>query len=306
MKVKILVATFIALDALLAIYLLLSQSTLAVLSPAGIIAAKERTLMGTVVFLGLIIIVPLVIGIYVVVFTNRRGTTYERYMPDWNPGPAMQAVWWVLPTIIIVIIAVLTWNTSHDLDPTKSLKSKAKSLTVQVVALRWKWLFIYPEQHIATVNYVVFPEKTPVVFELTADAPMNSFWIPRLGGQMYAMEGMVNKTHLMADHVGEYQGSSAEISGPGFASMRFVAKATTQDEFTQWVQSVSATNHPLTSTTYAALAKPSENTPHLTYSPVNQALYKDIVMKFMAPTPVAEKLSPQHKDFSESMPGMQM
>ncbi len=151
------------------------------------------------------------------------------------------------------------------------------------MALQWKWLFIYPEQKMATINFVQFPEKTPINFDITADAPMNSFWIPQLGGQIYAMPGMNAKLHLIADEVGSYRGSSSNISGNGFAGMIFTAKASTQAEFNAWVRSVQRDSQVLTLDLYEKLALPTEYDPVSLYSLKDEALYESILLKYMKP-----------------------
>jgi len=184
---------------------------------------------------------------------------------------------------IILILAVLTWNSSHDLDPFKPIVSDKPPITIQVVALQWKWLFIYPQQNIASVNIIQFPNQTPINFEVTADAPMNSFWIPQLGGQIYAMPGMSTQLHLMADTEGTYRGSSANISGKGFAGMNFSAKSTSQADFDQWVALVHQTRNNLSLAKYNNLAKPSQNNPLSYYSSSQSGLYDRVVMKYMMP-----------------------
>jgi cytochrome o ubiquinol oxidase subunit 2 len=159
------------------------------------------------------------------------------------------------------------------------LESNTKPLKIQVVALQWKWLFIYPEQGIATVNFVQFPEQTPINFEITADAPMNSFWIPQLGGQIYAMPGMVAKLHLIADKEGSYRGSSANLSGKGFAGMKFIAKSSSEADFEAWVDSVRQSG-PID---YTKVAEPSEYAPAAFYSLSDDNLFNQIVMKYMVP-----------------------
>lgn len=283
MKSKLLIGFLALTSGLLAVYILSSQSDLILLNPAGIIAAQERDLLVFTVLLGLVIIVPVVLLLYLTAYRFRSTNKKATYMPDWHLTPLHQGLLWLIPTIFIVIIAVVTWNSTHQLEPNKSPDSSKKPLTIQVVALRWKWLFIYPEQNIATVNYVVFPEKTPIEFKLTADAPMSSFWIPHLGGQLYAMEGMVNTLYLMADKTGEFPGSNAEITGDGFAGMRFVAKATTNDDFTSWVASVKQTETTLSESAYEELVLPSERVPERSYASVTAGLYNDIVMKYMNP-----------------------
>ena len=160
-----------------------------------------------------------------------------KHAPDWEHNYIAEYCWWGVPIVIIVILAVTTWKSSHDLNPFKPIESEKKPLAIQVVALHWKWLFIYPEQGIATVNFVQFPEKTPINFEITSDAPMNSFWIPQLGGQIYAMPAMRSKLHLIANEIGSFRGVSANISGKGFAGMTFTAKSSSEEDFDAWVQS---------------------------------------------------------------------
>jgi cytochrome o ubiquinol oxidase subunit 2 len=169
------------------------------------------------------------------------------------------------------------------LDPFRPLASKKKPITIQAVALQWKWLFIYPEQKIATVNFVQFPVNHPVKFEITADAPMNSFWIPRLGGQVYAMSGMRSLLYLSADSMDEFRGSSANISGKGFSGMTFTAKSSSAEDFEKWVDSVRAAEVDLNRESYSALAAPSEYNPAAFYRLEKEGLFDWIVMKYMKP-----------------------
>ncbi len=251
------------------------------LNPAGIVAQKEYALLVLVFALGITVIGTVIVTTFIIVWRYRESNTKAVYKPDHVGSRSMLLLWWVLPSMIIFILAIITWQSTHALDPYKPLSSAVTPIRIQVVALQWKWLFIYPEQHIATVNVVAFPEKTPVTFELTADAPMNSFWIPRLGGQMYAMSGMVTKLHLMADKTGEFAGSTAEISGIGFADMKFTAHSLSDEEFARWVEKVKQSSFTLDHETYDILAKPSEKNKAAFYAPVSQNLYNDIVTKYM-------------------------
>jgi cytochrome o ubiquinol oxidase subunit 2 len=191
---------------------------------------------------------------------------------------------------------VVTWNSSHNLDPYKPLASNVKPLTIQVVALQWKWLFIYPEQGIATVNFAQIPEDVPINFEITSDAPMNSFWIPQLGGQIYAMPGMSTKLHLMAEEPGDYRGSSANISGEGYWAMRFTTRASSQEKFDDWVAEVKTSKQWLDAAEYKQLAKPSEDEPQIFYSAFDDDLYDTVVMKYMSPGMIAGQAAqkPEH------------
>jgi cytochrome o ubiquinol oxidase subunit 2 len=181
-------------------------------------------------------------------------------------------------------LSFITWQSTQALTPSKPLASANPTMTIQVVAEDWKWLFIYPAQHIATVNYVAFPKQTPVDFEITADAPMNSFWIPQLGGQIYAMAGMTTNLNLMASVNGNFRGSSANISGVGFAGMNFIAHASNATDFNNWVSSIQNGHQTLTTNSYDKLAAPSENNPVTAYSYVQPELFNFIIMKYMAPS----------------------
>lgn len=192
--------------------------------------------------------------------------------------------WWIAPTVLIIIFSVVTWETAHALDPYRPLSSSHKPITIQVVALDWKWLFIYPNEKIATVNIVEFPVNTPVNFQLTADAPMNSFWIPSLGGQIYAMAGMVTQLHLSASTIGEFPGRAAEINGKGFSDMNFIAKSVDQRDFNTWVHTVQTTGKPLSLSSYNLLAKPATFTKAAYYTYADSHLFSEIVAKFVAPT----------------------
>jgi cytochrome o ubiquinol oxidase subunit 2 len=179
-------------------------------------------------------------------------------------------------------MAVHTWNETHELDPYKPLKSEVEPLEIQVVAMDWKWLFIYPKQGIASLNYFQFPERTPIHLKLAADgSPMNSFWLPQLSGQIYAMSGMVTQLHLMADAPGIYKGRAAEINGEGYADMTFIAKSTTESDFEEWVANVKQSPLQLNNHLYNKLIAPSLNNPTTLYSTVEEGLFNKIVMKYM-------------------------
>lgn len=253
------------------------------LNPKGIVGLKERDLMIDSTLLMLIVVVPVLLMTFFICLKYRasnKGTVYEPY---WDYDFLAEAVWWGFPFVIILILSVITWRSSHALDPFKPLASPVKPVNIQVVALQWKWLFLYPEQKIATVNYFQAPEKTPMNFEITADAPMNSFWIPQLGGQIYAMPGMKTKLHLIADEVGDFRGSSANLSGEGFAGMTFTAKSSSQEDFDAWVDKVKASPQILGWEEYEALAKPSSNHPQANYQLKDAGLFGQILMKYMAP-----------------------
>lgn len=257
-----------------------------VMEPAGQVGAKERNLILLGLMLSAIVVVPvyaMAIAIAVRYREENHKTKKVKYRPDWDHNRWYEAVWWGVPIIIIAILSVITWNSSHELDPYKKLSLSKKPLTIQVVAMDWKWLFIYPEQHIASVNMIEMPRNMPVNFYLTSDTVMNSFWIPQLGSQIYAMPGMITQLHLVADKTGSYYGSPANIAGKGFARMTFTAKAVSDSEFNNWLKMAAGSNKVLNEKNYQKLSKPSEDNPVAYYSNVDESLYNDLVMKYMMP-----------------------
>jgi cytochrome o ubiquinol oxidase subunit 2 len=280
---KLLLGGLLAVAAVIAVAVYLQGHDIAVLNPKGTIAHKELRLIVFGSLLSLVVVIPVFVMTFWIAWTYREGNTKARYSPDWDHSRLAESIWWAVPMLLILILSVVTWLSSRALDPFRDLESHTKPMTIQVVALDWKWLFIYPEQDIATVNFVQFPAGMPVDFEITADAPMNSFWIPQLGGQIYAMSGMSTHLHLMADAPGDFRGSSANISGRGFAGMKFTARASSETDFKRWVNGVKQSPTPLSRVTYSQLARPSENAPLTQYAGTEPDLYNLIVMKYMVP-----------------------
>lgn len=260
-----------------------SNTGYVVLNPAGIIAEREKRLMLFALGLSLIVVVPVLTMLGSFAWKYRETNTKANYQPDWGGSRVAESIWWGVPLTLILCLSIVTWHSSHELDPFRALASDKKPLTIQVVALQWKWLFIYPEQHVATVNFVEFPKDTPVNFQVTADAPMNSFLIPQLGGQIYAMNGMSTQLHLMASRTGDFRGLSANISGDGFSSMHFIARAATQDQFDNWLETVYEAPNTLDYDTYQKLAKPSQPKAPTLYASSQDDLYDTILMKYMMP-----------------------
>lgn len=282
--IKITILVLLSFGILVWAGLALSNLDIAVLNPKGLIAMKERSLLITASLLMLIVVVPVWFLTVFFAWKYRSSHTKSKYTPDWAHSHLAESLWWGIPLVIIVILAIMTWTSSHELDPYKPIESDKKPIEIQVVALQWKWLFIYPEHGIATVNFIQFPEKRPVHFEITADAPMNSFWIPQLGGQIYAMSSMRSHLHLIANEVGIFKGVSANFSGKGFAGMTFTAKASSEEEFNQWVKSVKKSSPRLNEAVYQHLAMPSENNPVTSYILTQQDLFDRILMKYQAPS----------------------
>lgn len=282
-KYKIALVAVLILGFLLSAVLYLHTTNIAVLNPKGPIAEKERNLLLFALALSLVVVIPVFSLTFVFAWRYRETSTKAKYSPDLDGNRIAEVIWWGIPTIIIGILSVVAWNASHTLDPYRSIASVNKQMTIQVIAMDWKWLFIYPKQNIATVNYVQFPDNTPIDFEITSDAPMNSFWIPQLGGQIYSMPGMSTNLNLLAYGDGNYRGSSANISGTGFAGMDFAAVSTSQASFNQWVQSVKQSPSKLTQSEYNKLDQPSQYNPPSYYSSPLQNLYYAVLLKYMGP-----------------------
>ncbi len=256
---------------------------IALLFPKGLIALKERNLLFIIQAIMLLVVIPVYFLTFLFSWKYRAHNNKAKYDPDFVDNRLAEYIWWGLPLLITIVISGLTWLRTYELDPFRPLASDKKAKTIQVVALQWKWLFIYPEENIATVNFVQFPEKTPIHFEITADAPMNSFWIPQLAGQIYAMPKMRTQLHLIADEAGEFRGSSANISGVGFAGMHFIAKASSEKEFQDWVKSAQQSSLSMNFEDYNQLALPSENNPVTIYRLKEKNLFNQIIMKYMPP-----------------------
>jgi cytochrome o ubiquinol oxidase subunit 2 len=254
-----------------------------VLNPKGEIAVAQKSLLITAVSLILIVVIPVFIMLFSFAWRYRAGNTKAKYTPDWHTNTSLEIVWWAVPIIIVTILSFLTWKSTHDLDPFKPINSNVKPVVIQVVALEWKWLFIYPEEHIATVNFLQIPKDAPINFIITADAPMNAFWIPQLGSQIYAMAGMSAKLHLIANEEGVYKGVSSNFSGDGFSGMKFDTKVVSGEEYASWVNTVRTSPEVLTKEKYQELTKKTQNNPVEYFSFVVEGLYDSIIMKFMSP-----------------------
>lgn len=267
----------------------------AVLNPQGEIADKQRTLLIFASALSLIIVIPVYMLLLFFAWRYRDGNKKAAYRPDWANNKWLEIIWWGIPCILIAILAVVAYRTSHELDQFRPLDSTAKPLEVQVVALQWKWLFIYPEQQVASVNLMPIPEKTPINLSLTSDAPMNAFWVPSLGSQMYAMSGMSSKLHILANHTGDFKGSSANISGEGFADMALTVRSQTRQDFDAWVEATKGHSEGLDMTSYDKLAKPGSVEQPEFYTLTDTKLYDKIVMKYMMP-PTSDEKTEDTKD----------
>ena len=297
-KHKIAIAATLFIFLVVLIGFLLTKIDFVVLNPQGIVGQKERNLMVFATLLSTLVVIPVLSMTFYIAWKYRETNQAAKYEPHWDHNTRLETVWWTIPLILIAILSVVTWRSTHALDPTKTLQSKNKAITIQVIALDWKWLFIYPEQNIASVNFVEFPVNTPVRFDITADAPMNSFWIPSLGGQIYAMTGMQTQLNLMTSKTGDYRGLSANISGKGFAGMKFTARASSAADYNSWLRQTQALPMSLTDTKYQDLAQPSQNVAKTLFGSVEPGLYNQVMMQYMSPDSSA--------DHQEHMDGMIM
>jgi cytochrome o ubiquinol oxidase subunit 2 len=230
----------------------------------------------------LVVVVPVILATLGFAWWYRSSN--PRASRSWDPAfeGRIEFVTWSIPALIVILLGGVIWIGSHQLDPRAAIPADAKPLRVDVVALDWKWLFIYPDQGIAAVNQLVIPAGTPVQFRLTSATVMNSFFVPQLGSQIYTMGGMTTHLNLLADNPGEYPGFSANYSGAGFAEMRFIAKAVPAGDFDRWVTQVRGTGSALDDAVYAALAKPSKAVPPVTYRSVEPKLFERIIDETLA------------------------
>ena len=253
-----------------------------ILDPKGQIGIDEKNLIIIATVLMLLVVIPVIVMTLYFAWRYRDTRTHEIYVPKWAHSNKIEAVVWAVPIVIVIVLGVITWKSTQELDPYEPIKGKGEHLTVEVVSLNWKWLFIYPEQGIATVNELVFPANVPVEYKITSESTMNSFFIPQLGSQIYSMAGMETKLHLIANEPGTFKGFSANYSGAGFTGMKFNAIATpTEADFDKWVANVKSNSNNLTHANYVELAKASENNPVAYYGKVEDGLFHTIVMKYM-------------------------
>jgi cytochrome o ubiquinol oxidase subunit 2 len=248
-----------------------------VLDPQGPIAAQELLLLINSTAIMLVVVIPVILATLAFAWWYRSSNLRASRSTDESFEGRIEFVVWSIPALIVILLGGVIWIGSHQLDPRAPIPANGEPLRVDVVALDWKWLFIYPGQRIAAVNQLVIPSGTPVRFRLTSATVMNSFFIPQLGSQIYTMGGMTTHLNLLADKPGEYPGFSANFSGDGFAEMRFIAKAVPAGDFNSWVTQVRGGGSALDDAGYAALAKPSKAVPPGTYRSVEPNMFERII-----------------------------
>jgi cytochrome o ubiquinol oxidase subunit 2 len=238
------------------------------LDPHGPIGQAERVILYDATAIMLAVGIPVILLTLLFAWWFRSGNRHATYRPEWEYSGRIELIIWAIPALVIVFLGGMAWISSHELDPPKPLHSAAAPLEVEVVSLDWRWLFIYPREHIATVNYLVIPTDVPIHFRLTSTSVMNSFFIPQLGSQIYSMPGMTTQLNLQADKTGSYPGLSAQFSGPGFSDMRFTLRAESAEDFAAWISQARAQSGALNGSTFAELARPTRAGGELTYGSV--------------------------------------
>ena len=227
------------------------------LTPDGPVAILQYHYLWLITLITLIVVAPVVIGVPLLAWRYRYGNTNARYAPHWDFSAALEWLMWLVPSAIVIVLSVFVWNYSHQLDPYRPIASAKPPLRVQVVGLDWKWLFIYPDYHIATVGEMAFPQDRPVSMTLTTDTVMQSFMIPALGGQIYAMPGMVTQLNLAAGHTGDFEGMNTQYNGDGFHAQHFQAVAMTPQDFSRWVKDAQQHGVALDAANYKILGESS-------------------------------------------------
>ncbi|MEP7453695.1 ubiquinol oxidase subunit II [Phyllobacterium sp. SB3] len=272
--------------ALLPFLALLTACNAVVMNPSGDVAVQQRDLVVISTVLMLIIIIPVMLLTVFFAWKYRQSNTDAPYDPEWDHSTQLELIIWAAPLLIIICLGAVTWMATHLLDPYrplgrispgKAVSETVKPLQVEVVALDWKWLFIYPEYGIASVNEMAAPVDRPIDFRLTSSAVMNSFYIPALAGQIYTMPGMQTKLSAVINHPGEYQGFSANYSGAGFSGMRFAFHGLPDEGFEKWIADVKSKGTALDRMTYLQLEQPSEKVPVQHYASVDPELFSAVL-----------------------------
>jgi len=265
--------------------LVLTACQWAVLDPRGPVGQANRTILIDSLAIMLAIGVPTILATFAFAWWFRASNTRARYRPDWEFSGAIELVVWAIPAMVIILLGGVAWIGSHELDPAKPLSEREAPVDIQVISLDWKWLFIYPQEGIASVNQLVVPAGVPLRFSLTSASVWNVFFVPKLGSMIYTMNGMRTQVNLKADEIGTLEGLSAHFSGDGFSDMQFAVRAVAADEFAAWVKATRGVGPTLDGAAYTALARQSTNLPPSTFGAVTPELFAQVVRQDLAPGP---------------------
>lgn len=265
-------------------YLLTRGAHFDVLQPAGAVAKSEKSLMIFAFSIMMLVVIPVFTMLITFAWKYRAGNDKKvDYRPEWSEHKLLEAVWWGIPILIILILGTTAWITAHTLDPYRKLDSKAAPVNVQVVALEWKWLFIYPDLGVASVNELPVPVNAPIHFTISADAPMSAFWVPALGTQIYAMSGMSSQLNLIADHTGTFPGYNTNINGEGYAKMKLNVYAKSDKDFLSWVASARKSPNMMDEQMLQKISQPG-TMDETAYMLMDENLYDKVIMKYMKGT----------------------
>jgi len=256
-----------------------------VLDPEGPVGGAIRTILLNALAIMAAIAVPTIVATLAFAWWFRASNSRARYLPNWAYSGRIELVVWSIPVLVILFLSGVIWMGSYDLDPARPLKTDVRPLNVQVVSLDWKWLFIYPDHGIASVNELVVPASTPVQFKLTSSGVMSAFFVPQLGSMIYTMNGMTTQLHLQADREGDFYGQASQFSGDGFSGMQFTLRAVSNDAFDAWVRTAQEAGAALDKDCYTRLAKPSANVSPATYRLTEANLFHLVASRALPPAP---------------------
>lgn len=273
---------FFRVLSLIVVFFFLNGCSSIILHPSGSIAIQEHSLILISFIMMLFIIIPVIFMTIYFAFKYRSTNTNQIYRPNWSDSKKIEVVIWTIPIVIVSFLAFLSWDNTHILEPKKSIISIHDPIKIDVVALDWKWLFIYPDYHIATVNEIMFPVNRPIIFRITSKSVMNAFFIPALGSQIYAMPGMITKLNLIANYSGKHQGISSNYSGKGFSNMKFTAISVLKNsDFLEWVKKIKRSSKTLnTIQDFNILSIPNDNYSIEYFSNVKEKLFHQIVNQY--------------------------
>jgi cytochrome o ubiquinol oxidase subunit 2 len=281
-------------------------SASSILNAAGPVADGERLILLDALGIMLAIVIPTIGATLLFAWWYRASNKSATYRPEWQYSGRLEVLVWAIPALVVLFLGGLAWISSHTLDPAKPLVSSKKTLEVQVVSLDWRWLFIYPDQHIATINRLVLPVGTPVHLRITSASVMNVFFVPRLAGEMYSMNGMVTQLNLQADQTGRFPGLSAQFSGDGFAGMSFDAVAVAPSQFAAFVTQARGVSDRLDDTAYRSLSRQSHDTHVRVFGQVSDGLFDDIASLKLPPGEGPEPQPAMSNTAMENTPNMAM
>ena len=256
-----------------------------ILDPQGPIGAAEKTILIDSLGIMLAIVLPTIVAIFAFAFWLRASNTRASYLPNWKYSGRIELVVWSVPALTVILLGGVAWLGAHHLDPPKPIEGPSEPLTIQAVSLDWKWLFIYPDHKVATINTLTVPAGVPLQFQLTSASVMNAFFIPELGSMIYTMNGMATRLNLRADATGTFQGLSAQFSGDGFADMHFDVHVVSPEQFSKWAQDASNAGKSLDERSYQQIAKPSmKNEPEI-YRLADPDIFASVVSQKLPPSP---------------------